>query len=413
MKGDNSKIKEKVVYFLLDAVRSDYISKDTTPFLFRCANDGQYFRNVKPSLSFCERSEIFTGEKPNVTGNFTAIGYDPSKSPYRKALIVKILSVLEKIPLFKSRVLKIKPSVNFRLYKKNKYSLSFYRIPLSFLKYFRLTEDYYDFSNEKAFSGIQSIYTELRNKNYKIFDESFTSLNAEITFDDKTNLEIALNAASQNFDLYLVYIGMIDKFGHLFGPNDPKLKAKLKELDGVLESFVKSFKGIAPNTKFIFNGDHGMSQVVEIIDVETELLSIAARNKLKVEKDFLYFLDSTLLRLWFFNEKTASIFKSELKSNRMFSRSGFEITKEIAQNEEIPFGNTLYGDYMWIAQEGTLIFPDFFHTDSPCKGMHGYLPKTRSTKGMCIIHGDKVKNLEKNEIELTDIYHKIKESLNI
>ena len=34
------------ILFLMDAMRSDYIKKETTPFLWECANEGEYYKRV-------------------------------------------------------------------------------------------------------------------------------------------------------------------------------------------------------------------------------------------------------------------------------------------------------------------------------------------------------------------------------
>ena len=79
-------MKEKVVYLLLDAFRCDYIDEKSTPFLYNCSQKGIFYKQVIPSLSFCERTEIFTGKKPNESGFFTAIGYEPASSQYKKLI---------------------------------------------------------------------------------------------------------------------------------------------------------------------------------------------------------------------------------------------------------------------------------------------------------------------------------------
>jgi predicted AlkP superfamily pyrophosphatase or phosphodiesterase len=51
-----------------------------------------------------------------------------------------------------------------------------------------------------------------------------------------------------------------------------KLKEKVKELDSILENCLASFLANDPATKFIFLGDHGMTEVKNVVDVKIELL---------------------------------------------------------------------------------------------------------------------------------------------
>ena len=54
---------KKFIFILLDAFRSDYINSNNTPFLNSLKEKSIYYKQVNPSIGFCERSEIFTGKK--------------------------------------------------------------------------------------------------------------------------------------------------------------------------------------------------------------------------------------------------------------------------------------------------------------------------------------------------------------
>ena len=80
------------ILLLLDAFRSDYISKNNTPFLYKISKEGFFCPSVEQSYGFCERTEILTGLRANESGFFTAVGYDPINSPYKN---IKWLNFLE------------------------------------------------------------------------------------------------------------------------------------------------------------------------------------------------------------------------------------------------------------------------------------------------------------------------------
>ena len=49
----------KIILFLLDAYKGEYLSKSNTPFLYNLSKKGKYIENIIPSAGFCERTEIF------------------------------------------------------------------------------------------------------------------------------------------------------------------------------------------------------------------------------------------------------------------------------------------------------------------------------------------------------------------
>ena len=68
------------IFILVDALRNDYINKKNMPFLYYLSQNNLYINRIKPSLGFCERSEIISGYNSEQTGYFTAIGKDMKKS---------------------------------------------------------------------------------------------------------------------------------------------------------------------------------------------------------------------------------------------------------------------------------------------------------------------------------------------
>ena len=88
-----------VVLLLLDALRYDYVNVNTMPFLSALSLQSRYYKHIIPSYGFCERTEILTGMKPDISGYFTAIGYDKIGSPYlARGLSPLIDSISELLP---------------------------------------------------------------------------------------------------------------------------------------------------------------------------------------------------------------------------------------------------------------------------------------------------------------------------
>ena len=410
----------KLVLFLLDAFRADYISEHETPFLYQCSKEGRYIKEIKPSAGFCERTEIFTGLKPEESGFFTAIGFDPINSPYRDDLLLKYFGKIELVlfnwidTYFPFRSLRFKHFLRKFLIKGYKLAggktkkLRFYDIPLSFLPYFNLTEDKYELEDQK-FDDIKTIFEVVKEKGNKYFLGSFTSLGKSLNGTDNDRLKIALEAfKNDDFEFTPIYLGKADSDGHLFGPNSTELKQTCKQIDEMLEENVNQFLAIDEKTIFMFLGDHGMSNVTSLINIEKLFTSIARKYKLVSGLDYLYFLDSTMFRVWFLTFKAKDLLKPELKDDETLLKSGIFITNNVAQAYSLPENDRGYGDLTWWANNGVLIFPDFFHRNKPYKGMHGYQPKDFSTFGTCLILGNSIEQKEIKEKYLFEIYDEIK-----
>jgi predicted AlkP superfamily pyrophosphatase or phosphodiesterase len=410
----------KIVLFLLDAYKEEYLAETNTPFLYNLANAGKHIEKIIPSAGFCERTEIFFGLKPKESDFFTAIGFDPENSPYEGAVLLNLIGFAEKVVGILTFLLskKKKNTIEyftrklllqlFYCFNKNDKKLNAYNIPFSFLKYFNLTEDEFDLHKIDRLSNNDSIFkivSELKGETYM---GAFTALGQEPNGDDENRINLAIEACRKKVNFFIpVYISAPDSFGHMYGPNSKEIKKELNKLDVLLEESILKFLKIDKNTKFLFLGDHGMTSVTCTIDINLEISKISKKHKLKEERDYIYFLDSTLLRMWFFNNKSKEIFYNEINENPLFFERGKIINKIIADKYHLPIDNRKYGDISWWANEGVLIYPDFFHKSKIMNGMHGYRPDTQSTYGTCVIWYKGINKEKIKQLELSQIYDEI------
>lgn len=417
-------MKRPVVLFLLDAMRHDYISENTTPFLFKYSRIGKYYERVIPSFGFCERTEILTGLRPKESGYFTAIGYDPNNSPFKSSILLNYLEVSEK--LFQNIIIIFGKNKSQKL---NKYYRKFitryttdsdgikmktYSIPFTLLPSFSLTEDKIDHRLNGAFPG-PSIFDYLKNNNLSYYYDSFTALNLPSNGNDNNRIKMALNAAQNNaYSLFMIYLSLPDSYGHRYGPLSNELMNALYEMDRQIEMSVKMFNKILGECTFIFVGDHGMVTVSETINAKQIIFETSKKLGLKVREDFIYFLDSTLVRLWFYTDKAKKLLTRALNESAQFNKYGKFIDKNISEKYNIPWGDKRYGDMIWWANKGVLVYPDFFHSyGKPCKGMHGYDPEIPESQGMCIVYSDNCKNKIVEKIPLTFTFNILKEELGV
>jgi predicted AlkP superfamily pyrophosphatase or phosphodiesterase len=413
-----------VVFFLLDAMRYDYITEQNTPFLWRCGQEGEYYKHVIPSSGFCERTEILTGLTSEQSGFFTAIGYDPENSPFKGMKLLPLLDIVEKFIPRKLRVPgKDTPGGFYRSYKGamskllrrfSNSGISIYCIPFSLLPYFNLTEDRVDHRCKGAFP-IPSVLQLLENRGQTYFYDSFTALNLPPNGSDNDRMNIALRSAgTKDYALYFIYISLPDAYGHKYGPESSELRTALRYMDTRLEKFTGDFKKKVGDCTFIFLGDHGMVPVTRHFDARRIIFDISEKLGLKIKKDFLYFLDSTLVRMWFFSDRGTQLLPAALKRSGKFNQCGKFIDERIASKYHIPWGDRKYGDMAWWADSGVLVYPDFFHNDGmPYKGMHGYDPELPESQGTCIVYGNNMNKKEIDAIPLTSVFDILKETLKI
>jgi predicted AlkP superfamily pyrophosphatase or phosphodiesterase len=411
------------VFLLLDAFRSDYLSEETTPFLSECASKGRHYVSVEPSLGYCERAEILTGLSSKEAGFFSAVGFDPNNSPYKRIKMLKILDCFENILLLFLKFFPI--TLSAKIQKKFRKIVQRYfmwcgvhmppfLIPFKWLKYFALTEDRLDHRSADAFS-VPSILTLLNSQGKEFFYDSFTALGFPAPYSsDQDRLDaVAKNLTYEQKELYLVYISAPDAYGHLYGPDALEFKEKLNDMDNNLKKFVEECVELSPNTKFIFVGDHGMMTVKQKFNAEREIKTLLKRARLKLGIDVIYFLDSTSVRLWSLSQKAQTKLAEILPAADKFHDYGTWMNSELSNEIEIAWPDPRYGEHLWVANPGVLVFPDFFHRFKPQKGMHGYDVKLKESKGTCILWSKDIANETIPDIRLTDIYDILRRELNL
>lgn len=373
---------KKVVLFLLDAFRSDYLSKENTPFLSELASKNCYVKSIIPSFGFCERTEIFCGVDMIESRYFGAFKLDPENSPYRryKALLF-VLSKIETV--FNSIIIsKLIRRFIWLIVRRAQYGFYPFMIPLDQLHKFALSED-----------GQNNLIENSANSLFKIlapvYQGTSTSMSSSVIKSDKARIDEARGALDGNCRLIPVYISELDRLGHLFGPESAELRAALKVLDKNLEEFFE-YSRHRKDLLMVFCGDHGMSKVTKYINLMPVISSVEKTSGKKID----YFLDSTSLRVWSKDMAVMSDLCMELQAFHEFGG---------VHNQ-----SAIDADFLWVCKEGVVIYPDFFNK-SKVSGMHGYIPNRVSNFGMMISNSNLLKFYDSKP--LTWVYDHIIEEL--
>ena len=214
-------------------------------------------------------------------------------------------------------------------------------------------------------------------------------------------------------DAYFLQFSDSDGKMHEAGSEGEERRRVIKDIDQRVQNIKQILDEKFDNYWFVVVGDHGMMDVKEYVNVRDPIISFAKSNNLVFTKDFLMFLDSTLVRFWFFNKKTEKIMYPFLMD--FFSNiNGSFVTEEYSRRRKIPFNDRRYGDLIWLANPGVGIFPDYFHSmKEKYKAMHGYDSYCDKMKGTAIIYNKNIKSDEIEDGHLKDLCATICDTLNI
>ncbi|MDC3077488.1 alkaline phosphatase family protein [Flavobacteriales bacterium] len=382
-------------FFVLDALRADHLKY--MPWLNKKTKEGAFSENYAISEGFCERIEIFTKTKPIKLGFITAmtLGYNNKFIyPYKwlRPNLAKYLTLIE-FNVFFTKVLR---RVLWKIctYFSN-YPIYPQRIPLNILHKVGITEDSFDFEKLSVQNKKGLIY-KLKKKGFKIKWDLFTSLVSSLNMDDSMRFQELLKLKNKKNLFIPIYISLPDKIGHQYGPHSSKLIDSLRDLDIKCKNIISELLKSNPESGITIIGDHGMDSVNTLINIDSILYNIESNTGMKRFVDFDFFLDSTILRIWWKSDllKKKKFFTNLKQDNEMKQKGYFFISDE-SENQIDNFSSI--ADFIWWAKKGVLINPDFFHKSAiTIKGMHGYMDKDNPSCGFFL----RIKNdLKINKID--------------
>jgi predicted AlkP superfamily pyrophosphatase or phosphodiesterase len=389
--------RETTVLILLDAFRWDYLSAQDTPTLWATRQRALYVRRIRPSLGFCERTEILTGTYPNISGNFAAIGYDPPASPYRRLFpVLRLFTPLDRFRRIRPILRRLVTHVLRRLGVR----MPVFQIPFDQLRFFALTEDRRDHFGAGAFA-VESLIDVMQSAGRRTYAGAFTAVGVP-NGDDENRIRLAMAHIPDEYDLYLVYLGEPDRVGHRFGPDSAQRWATARTIDAQFHRLKAAFEDHFDKVHWLVLGDHGMVPVKCHVDAGSIVHSTAQRFGLMPNRDYRVFLDSTMVRVWALSSRSHRPLVQALAAPAL-ADTGRLIAPPSAADLHIPVPGGLYGDLIWWGAPGTLVFPDYFHVVQPARGMHGYDPSLPESQGMALVLSPHARPRELDEADLIDV----------
>lgn len=361
-----------------------------------------YVEKVIPSTGYCEIIEYITGKETEEHRMFTQITakadwYQIDTNPFLTFLnFIDTLFPFKKLP-------KIKIAYSLILDKFLSYSNLpeevinvRYNIPLNLLPRLQPIESKYEYDS-LDFGGEENLFVWMKEHNISYDIDDFVNHN-KVKGTDKERLDRLENKIVNKGlkEFTLIYIGY-GELAHFWGTCSERFGEVLRSYSERIRDLNNLFCGTYDNSQFIILGDHGMVDVVSCLNIRSIINNILGERNLKYLKDYIYFIDSALIRVWLREKGLVQLIEEKLVQS---------LTDNIEYDQELR--NYLdkfkpkFGDIILLLRAGYTFFPDFFNVLKN-KGMHGYLNRYKEQAGTMISFGTDVKPVFKESIKLSEV----------
>jgi hypothetical protein len=238
-----------------------------------------------------------------------------------------------------------------------------YEVPLAYLPLFDLCQRR-NIYRPGAFSGVASIFDRLEaaRVSWRVWDWSCST--------ERAFAEMTQAAMAGDERLLLLYTPELDATMHTHGPDSPAAKAWLSRCEERIGRVIDAARAAGRSPRVRIFGDHGMARVRGYADVAAALAPLG----LRMPRDYVVFLDSSMARFWFPNDRARATILS-----RLGELPGGRFVPDAELRElGVDVAGSAYGEAVWLCDPGIVILPSFMGS-SPLAGMHGYHPDDRDT----------------------------------
>lgn len=364
------------LFIFIDSLPYRYVER--MPFL---SQHSKKVQKISPGFGYSInlKAEIFGGYIPDKAGFLNEWSYD-RYSPLRKyKFVFNLLGCFRKFYYVDRIIHKV-------LSKLLRYNLL--NIPFRYLSYFSKngTEAYRDEFH------LPTLFSQMKNlKKVCYYHYGYGQKR------DSQIFKNALKAISSNYKNIFVAFGDLDGVGHSSGVGTEKYDSKIDELDKYLASMYEKFKEANSEGTFIVFSDHGMANVEKSVSFDMESLFGEVS-----ENSYIYFVDSTMLRIWCFNKKK----KQEIENYLSKCDSGKILSREQRHYDGI--SSSSFGDIIFLLDEGCVFCPGFMGRKMPM-AMHGYNSGFDNQTGLCLVlKGKDIQHCSQSPIRTIQLYDLLK-----
>ncbi len=354
---------------LVYALRHDDVAPGRTPFLWEVARGGS--RGATQEIFAGQlRPAFFAGLYPNESGVGHLFCYDPASSPFRLArLAPSWVDRSARLSFWARRAIEASARrVEARRgHRGSASACTLAEIPTTRLPSFAFSERHLPWEDRASpRPGLLSILSALRlpwlHLGYPVIDQRTSFLT-----------EAALSRMRASHRFVFLHYAQLDWAGHTHGPHGPEASAALEAIDRSLEAIWRHAQALWAEPRLLVFGDHGMVPVRAHVNVEQALDELP----LRVGKDYVVFLDSTVARFWFHAERARALIVDRLEG----LPHGHWLTASDLEALHLDGGKRENGEAFWLLDEGVVIMPSYFQRKVPPLGMHGYHPSVEANWG--------------------------------
>lgn len=200
-----------------------------------------------------------------------------------------------------------------------------------------------------------------------------------------------------------VHFQELDAAGHYHGPESAALRAHVGRIDALVGTLVDAACARFDAVDVVAFGDHGMVTVTRTVDVRPAL----AATGLVPGVDYLYFLDSTMVRLWYLTSRAR-----ERLHDAVAGVDGLTyVDAAAARHHRVAGCDPKNAHAIFLARPGVIVWPDFFASNATRpKGMHGYDPDCVDNQGIYLhwrSDGPRVQR-DAGTVDATDLHGRLR-----
>lgn len=389
----------KTLMLFLDAVKFDYLNEQDTPFLYGLAKEG-ISANLNTLPGYHIEYSIMSGCYPDVHNVWTWFYLNPENSSFKWIKNWNFLfNNIDKTPLRKQLRSFITYYTSLRRYMNGKTRmLSINKLPLDKAHLFDLAVDK-NFCDKNPIS-VPTLFDVLRKHERKYFCSEWpivgTNEKTRVLISggsDEGKFSLLAKTIDKDYDFRFTHVWELDSKIHRFGIDHEEIIAHLRYLDGKVEEIVTALREKEPTDVVIFS-DHGMVPITKTVNIINEFKSLGLSDD-----DYIILPDSTMARVWLNN--------SSLKKKIVNHLEGLKCGKVYDENNikelHIPYNRPFVGDFLFAADPGVQISPNFFQGHETANAMHGYVKHAPDLDGIFIVNGPQINPATLKDVQLVDI----------
>jgi hypothetical protein len=367
-----SRSPDAVLFVLLDAFRADYL--DRTRFLKQIAPES-LIGTLEEPFGFCPRGAYFGGLSMSEQGYTNLFRFDPERSVFRwtRELAGTRADVFVREQLHTRILTQARAEVP-------EFAAAYLDplgIPLPWLSAFDVCEREAPWSRRV---GYRSLFHILDDAGRPWMQLSWPYAGWTGPLSNGAIAGAALQRLRREHAFAFIHLPDLDAIGHAHGPGSREMQTALDETDRLCELLVARARQLYDDPLILFTGDHGMLPVVRTVDVARALTDTG----LRWGHDFAFFIDSTMVRCWYFTGQARTIARAAL-----IAAGGGHI---VPADEQARWGiagiDPRNAHDVFLADPGVLFSPNFFDWTSPqpARGMHGYAPDVADNRALFLAH---------------------------